>query len=238
MGLDSVELVIRVEETFGIAVPDEEAEKIITVGDLHRCVLAKLAGQERETPHCLSASTFYRLRRGIIDRFGIDRHCVRPRSPINNLIPGANRRSEWQRLGQSLGWRLPELGRPSWVWTALFGLLLAWLVLVIIVWGQLTAFTFEPVILMGIGFLAGASLLAAMVHGLTRPLAVCFPSRTMRDMVTLILVLNFDAICKDQAGWNRREVWESLRAIIVDQLGVSPDEVRESANFVYDLGVD
>lgn len=32
--LDAVELVMAVEEEFGIEVPDEEAEKLITVGDI------------------------------------------------------------------------------------------------------------------------------------------------------------------------------------------------------------
>ncbi|MEO1833763.1 MAG: acyl carrier protein [Akkermansiaceae bacterium] len=32
--LDAVELVMAVEEEFGIEVPDEEAEKLISVGDI------------------------------------------------------------------------------------------------------------------------------------------------------------------------------------------------------------
>ena len=32
--LDAVELVLAVEEEFGIEVPDEEAEKLISVGDI------------------------------------------------------------------------------------------------------------------------------------------------------------------------------------------------------------
>ena len=31
--LDTVELVMALEETFGIEIPDDKAEKIITVGD-------------------------------------------------------------------------------------------------------------------------------------------------------------------------------------------------------------
>jgi acyl carrier protein len=37
-------------------------------------------------------------------------------------------------------------------------------------------------------------------------------------------------------GWDRQEVWECLRAIIVTQLGVAPEDVVESASFVNDLG--
>ena len=42
MGLDTVELVLRTEEVFGISLPDEECEQIVTVGDLYRLVLTKL----------------------------------------------------------------------------------------------------------------------------------------------------------------------------------------------------
>ncbi len=42
MGLDTVELVLRTEETFLIDLPDDECARIFTVGDLYRAVLAKL----------------------------------------------------------------------------------------------------------------------------------------------------------------------------------------------------
>ena len=35
MGLDIVELVMEVEETFGIDIPDHDAERLRTVGDLY-----------------------------------------------------------------------------------------------------------------------------------------------------------------------------------------------------------
>jgi acyl carrier protein len=52
MGLDSVELIVRVEKTFQISIPDKEAEKIVTVGDLYNIVW-KYAGKVEGT-RCLS----------------------------------------------------------------------------------------------------------------------------------------------------------------------------------------
>jgi acyl carrier protein len=51
--LDTVELIYRVEETFGVELPNEECEKIETVGDIYRLVLEKhglpyIAGTEVE----------------------------------------------------------------------------------------------------------------------------------------------------------------------------------------------
>ncbi len=39
--LDTVELVMALEEEFGIEIPDEEAEKLITVGDALRYIEEK-----------------------------------------------------------------------------------------------------------------------------------------------------------------------------------------------------
>ena len=39
MGLDGVELVLAIEDSFGVEIPDEDAERIITVGDLNDYVL-------------------------------------------------------------------------------------------------------------------------------------------------------------------------------------------------------
>jgi acyl carrier protein len=43
MGLDIVEIFLRAEETFAIAIPDGEAGQAQTVGDLYRLILDKLA---------------------------------------------------------------------------------------------------------------------------------------------------------------------------------------------------
>ena len=39
MGLDTVELVMQVEKTFAITIPDHQAEKMVTVGDMHDFVM-------------------------------------------------------------------------------------------------------------------------------------------------------------------------------------------------------
>jgi acyl carrier protein len=45
MGLDMVELIMAVEEDFGIAIENREAEKLVTVGLLYQLVLDKLRGR-------------------------------------------------------------------------------------------------------------------------------------------------------------------------------------------------
>lgn len=45
MGLDSVEILMEIEDSFGIEIPQHEAERICTVGDLYNAVWQKLEGK-------------------------------------------------------------------------------------------------------------------------------------------------------------------------------------------------
>jgi len=47
MGLDSVELLLSVEDTFQVKILDRDAEKLLTVGDLHEWVVSELIRLER-----------------------------------------------------------------------------------------------------------------------------------------------------------------------------------------------
>ena len=65
MGLDSVEIILAVEEEFGLEIPDAEAARMITVGDLHAFVVVELRRLGR--PDVDADAIFERLR-GIICR--------------------------------------------------------------------------------------------------------------------------------------------------------------------------
>ncbi len=63
MGLEGVELVMNVEEAFGIRISDQDASEVRTVGqccDLIERILSR-GGQEP----CSTGATFYRLRRAL-----------------------------------------------------------------------------------------------------------------------------------------------------------------------------
>ena len=43
MGLDTVELLMAIEEGFGLGIPNEAAERLTTVGDMHAYLVSELA---------------------------------------------------------------------------------------------------------------------------------------------------------------------------------------------------
>jgi acyl carrier protein len=63
MGLDTVELVLAVEDVFGIEIPNESAEKLVTVGALHEFVVAELIRLDRPN---INRDIAYDLLRNVI----------------------------------------------------------------------------------------------------------------------------------------------------------------------------
>jgi hypothetical protein len=236
MGLDTVELVMEVEKSFGITIRDEDAEKILTIGDLYHYVLAKLDGPVLTTPGCLSAAVFYRLRRRLIGLFRIERRRIRPASSLGDLIPATKRRLEWQRLGESLGWSLPELIRPRWVGFAFLGLFMLWASAALVAWGRLAGFALDALLAVVFGLLVGAIVLGIAVYQVTRPFATVIPAQDVRSLIPMILGRNFGTFrTNNPRGWTSNDVWEALIAIVADQAGVVPDQLNESTSFVKDL---
>jgi hypothetical protein len=106
MGLDTVELIMEVEETFALNISDTEAQKIRTVGDLVR--LAQSKADKRPGLACATSRMFYRLRRELQHVFPIPRDRLRPGAKWAALIPASSRRRVWRRL-RAAGLELPPL---------------------------------------------------------------------------------------------------------------------------------
>jgi len=78
MGLDTVELVLSVEEAFEIEIPDKAAEKLFTVGELHEYVVAELLRLGRSN---VNADIVYDILRNLI--------CFHLGVKPNEVIPSA-----------------------------------------------------------------------------------------------------------------------------------------------------
>lgn len=234
MGLDTVELIIEVEETFGIAIANRDAEQIRTAGELHQHVLKKLAGME--TLVCPSAATFYRFRRALRELLGIERERVRPLTPVEDLIPLQARRDVWHRLERTLELTFPALEYPSWIDTAILFELLA----VIPLTGVAVLAAAELTRLTAVVLLFVIALSVATLSRIARCFELGFSAecRTVRGLIQTITRRHYGRTEVPQHPWNEREVWEVLRALIVRQLGVKPEEVTESARIVDDLGAN
>lgn len=115
MGSDTVELVMRVEETFGISIPDEAASNLLTPNDLTDYILTRVEVSDEPLP-CLTQKAFHLLRRSFTRTLQTPRGTFRPDATLKSLLPGEGAEGAWARVGREAGVKgWPEVFRPRWL---------------------------------------------------------------------------------------------------------------------------
>lgn len=109
MGLDSVELVLAVEETFGISIPDGDASTLITPALLISYVQRAVSSKPVQRP-CLSQRAFHRVRSSLCEVTEFSRSDIRLETRIDHLFPKSDRQQRWDTFAVVTGLRsLPRL---------------------------------------------------------------------------------------------------------------------------------
>src|SRR5258708_7600361 len=110
MGMDGLELIMEVEEHFGITIKDSEVERIRTVGDLVALIRSRIVAATIVT--CPTLPAFLAIRRLVRDVANDNRLRVRPRDEVIALLSPRLRRRLWRRLPELLGSAPMLLVRP------------------------------------------------------------------------------------------------------------------------------
>ena len=106
MGLDSVELLMSVEDKFGIRIEDSEAEKIYTVQNFVDSVYSKIITNPNEK--CLTQIVFYRIRKAVQILKLTDKE-IKPETKITEFLSQTELKENWHLLKTEIGLELPEL---------------------------------------------------------------------------------------------------------------------------------
>ena len=106
MGLDSVELVMAIEEEFKISIPDAAAEKMTTVGAMVDYVHALYTRSERL--RCRTAAVFFEMRRQLTNLLQVPPRSLRPSTALSTIVEPPVRRTTWRSLSRS-GFAMPTL---------------------------------------------------------------------------------------------------------------------------------
>lgn len=231
------ELKFEIEEAFGISLSDDRAEKVVTVGDLYAAVLVATAGKTRNPNVCLSARTFYELRRHLRLHVASGDASIRimPSTPLTDILPSAQRRRTWKRLANDLNLRFPRLRRPLSV------TLLIWFLS-----GAIAFVCYASIYdALTTGFSVFAAFLAfslsmSMIFALTIPFAT-LPSSTystLRGLTEQLLAYNCAKLADRHDALSTRDVWSILCLILMEQLGVDREKIVPDAHLVRDLGYD
>lgn len=228
MGLDGVELIMAVEETFGVAISDADAATLTTPRRLIDCVLGKL--RLNECAACSSQRAFYLLRRAFVQEFGVARRAFSLDTPLTAFFPaGGDIRPVWERLRERVQVRRwPVLRRPLWMSAGIT-------VLSLLVAGGIPCWVQYVSPWGGLSWLAALPLGVAVIAGalrVTRPCQTRLPwsARRVRDLVPY-------AESSSQVEWNRDAVARKVKELVMEILGLAETQYREDADFVKDLGL-
>lgn len=234
MGLDAVEIVMRVEKTFAIEIKDAEAEDLSTVGDMHELVWSKIDGRVSDT--CVSQSIFYRLRSEMKNTYGIDRTAIIPGAALTKMIPSDQTQEQWLQFARAANLKLPEL-----VYRQPYSIIKHLLTVNMVVCTILPFFFAIQRSDWWLLLLCPASYAISVgFHKIFEGKKTAAPRISIRQFVAQVLALNFENL-KNMKGEmlhiNRQEMERVINNLIVDVLGVDIKDVSPEKSFVKDLGV-
>jgi hypothetical protein len=242
MGLDGIEIVMKVEETFDIVIEDSEAEKIVTPGQLIELVLSKV-GRTTDVA-CLTQRAFHLLRASLAGQLGCERNEIRRETLLISLFPRHSRKDKIRQILRDIGVNKElKLIRPIWLRALIFAVMLVGgiSVAVLLTWhpvpsrNNLINMAYEMPFSSGFLFFGAFGCVAFLA---TREMRTDFwPSMTNVGQFSRWIVANSPDLVKTPPGqWSREQVSEITRLIVIDLLACEK-EYREDANFVKDLGL-
>jgi acyl carrier protein len=233
MGLDSVELLVDVEKTFDIEIPDSEAVKIATVGDFYEAVWDKI--KDKKSDKCSSAMLFYRFRQFLLSKYDFPYKDFKPNTNLNDLIPKDIRKAKWKVIQQDFDYQLPDLELPYSLRRFLnyfgFSIVLGALIYAIIAVNFFDATKLSFMLpIVGLFLIIGISIIL-------RPLRTDFGEKNVREFIDTVLTLNYKKI-RLTFGANRTEMEKIMNNLIHDKSGVDYEEIKPEAYIVNDLGIN
>ena len=227
MGLDAVEIVMDVEDHFGITIQNAEAEHVRTVADLVALIQGRISAAHEA--YCPMLPAFLKLRTTVRDATGDKTFRIRPRQRIADRLSIPQRRQLWKRLSELLGSTPRGLRRPQFLRQILGTSDVALLGIALI-----TAVAIDVRILPVT--LAVAAFCIFLLHIVTVQFRTVPPAEwvTFGDITAKLVGVTFAT--KQLQLRTADDILCELRPLIVDVLGVDGEKVVPDARFVEELG--
>ena len=245
VGLDTVEIFMRIEEEFSIDLRDAELGSVQTVGDLYEVVLSKL---NTPTADCLSSKAFYRTRLALVDSLNLPRRSIRPTTPLEPLLPAQSRHRQWDEIATNIGLKFPKL-QPSRSQKDMFLKLTIAIptIVTLALWGAAHVYLglhADRLYYWILAFIAWIFLIVtvfSLLEGVTREFALELPVANAGDLARMVLTMNFTSFVPASDGsqpLSREAVWERIVFIFSDQMQIDAEEIVPEAKISEDLRID
>jgi hypothetical protein len=229
VGEDTWELLATIEDSFAIQLGEYHGLLEVTVGELadRICKEADYPTPER----CLSAVTFYRLRRAFRELFNTPRTAIRPTALVGDLLPWNSRRSRWLMLQTHLGLTFPSLNYPGW---------LLCLSLLVPTTFLISLKTFLGFRLSTVAIIIDSLALCFPVIVAFSPLARTLPSGcdTVGGLTNAVLARNYAVFASQYGSSSTNDVLLALRQLIATETGRDIEEITPKTHIPSDLNID
>jgi acyl carrier protein len=228
MGLDFVEIVMEVEDQFGIHFKLDELSHVRTVGDFVAVIRARISAAADTTCPCLTQ--FHRLRQLVRQTTGEPDLRIRPKSSLQATLTTEECRRLWQRLPDVFGYTPPDLAVPPKLRQFLVRLSLYSLTCSL-------AYTLKTdILLLPLALLLNA-FLAITIYQISTSFRSVPPvgwetyGDVTRQLIRTVMAVKNLHLKTDEAILNQ------LQPIFHEILNVDPCEVVPNALLIEDLGV-
>ncbi len=199
---DEIDLLEEIESAFGVEIEAEQAEGLLTVGDLQDLLVRKLGARDGRRRACLTAAAFYRLRKAISGASG--HWAILPGTRLDRSLVGRNYEDWCDKIESRCGLRLPA-GQAGCLWTPLFLLL----------------FFGSPIAAVVLTHTFGAWGLAALVAwtlaipSLRLPRGVCpTDCPDVGALARVVASLNYRALSDELGSRHRDDIYAALEGIV------------------------
>jgi hypothetical protein len=228
LGEDTWELFEAVEASFCVDLGDYEVLCGRSIKELAEEINERAKFPTKEK--CLSAVSFYKLRRTFGALFNIPRSAIRPSTSLRELLPWRSRRSRWRQIEKHLGLRLPRLAYPTWALVLSLFAPAALLIVLKLSFGL----PLNPIVI----FLLSLSLAIPAIVAFS-PFARVIPCEepTLGGLAKVILAKNYSAFASGQGGSSASDMLSALQQLVATQTGRRLDEISPEARIPQDLNI-
>jgi hypothetical protein len=231
-GEDSSALVSTIEQSFGVKFSEDELVQATTLGELAHTVFVKM--EHPVASKCLSAVTFYQLRRAFMDSFGIPRAQVVPAKSLAELMPWPSRRKQWRAIQTHTNLILPQLRWSVW-------LLVLWFFLTALTLFALLTSTMLRTLGSASALIEAISILAVLVLFALAlsPLARDFPRncKNFGDLEKLALSRNYGNIAKAHGLTSEETVVHALLVLVAAETSIDSKKLSLETLFPEGLNI-
>jgi len=231
MGLDFVNLALRVEEEFNIYIPNEAFEEIRTPADIAWFIHDEYV--TKNYAQCSSQVGFYKIRKMLIDEFALKREAIKPSTYLAELFKNDIRKN-WKKLNRLLDNKLVSYPLKLTKRASKIILFIA-LLIGLALFYQHFYVDKTPFLQSFLGSAVFTLFIWVVLSGMGQYFfGKVIPSQLTQ---TFNLIRFTEENHKINRYNNYKNILDKVMEISIDELGLDPLEIHEDSDYVYDLGV-